>query len=212
MYPDSETFGKVQREFTQNLAMVCIERLQRGWEELLVEFSSIGFNPKNHDWMSFQQRERSLVFLHATQIAELQSIEDPFIFIHEAPEFESSKSDRAMPPSYDLAFYKRGGNRRIAFPVEAKYLKNPKDVTRLCSDLTKKYLTEKGSPISDKAVIIAYLLKGLAQDVPSNIESEVACALQEDCRAEGTHWRSKHKRKDHFFRCFWLIFSFEREL
>lgn len=209
LYPDEETFQQIGQEFTQSLFLQCLERVWEGWELVLEkEFASKNINPFKIDWLGIRQRERTLAFLHFIHIQECQSPLDPFIVIHEAPELESSHSDSAMPPAYDFSFYRRGGNRRIALPVEAKYLKNEKDIRRICLDLTDKYLTSKGSPFSQSAALVGYLLSGKASDAFNEIEKHLSLRLSSLSHfANKPHRESTHLRKGADFACHWLMCS-----
>lgn len=207
IYPDQETFSLASDGFRRDFIQSCLSRVWAGWDSVLErEFAAKEIDPSKIDWMNIRQRERSLAFLHVSQIQEKQAIEDPFIVLHEPPEFESSHSDQAMPPAYDFAFYLRGGNRRIAFPIEAKYLKNEKDVKRICSDLSEKYLTAKGSPLSKSAVLVGYLLSGMPSDASRHIAQQLSCKLDSsESFPEKPHWESSHQRNQEDFICHWLI-------
>ncbi len=206
IYPDDELFDLAQQSWSEGFIHCCIARLWESWDRLLEEFESNGQDPSRIDWMNISQRERALASLQSTHIQELQSQEDPFTVSHEVPEMESLSSDRAMPPAYDFAFQQRGGNRRVLFPVEAKYLADPSDVSRFCSDASDKYLSGKGSPFSSTAVLMGYLLSGEPQDCPSNIESKMNCSLVPNEKfRERPHWNSEHRRSNAMFLCHWLI-------
>jgi hypothetical protein len=122
----------------------------------------------------YEQIERSLTDLHMTEITLLWKRErsgfGSFIPQHEAWEFQTRSSASAKPPSVDLGFV-HFNNRRLRWSVEAKVLNNPSDVRRYLLDLNEKYMSGKGSPLSEEAALAAYLIEGSAMDVFPNIEA-----------------------------------------
>lgn len=211
LYPDEETFEAVSTGWRRDFVERCLSRVWEGWDGVLKQFSDRGIDPATLDWMGITQRERALAFLHFLQISELQSLKDPFTVTPEAPEFESLKSDRAMPPATDFAFHLRGGNARVALPVEAKYLESATDVARFCSDFSDKYLTKRASPLSEVAGLIGYLLSGRIADVHSEIESHLGILLEaEESFHPRPHWRSCSTREDREFACHWLLCTWEQ--
>lgn len=209
VFPDGETFDSVRKGWPEGFVISCLTRLWDAWDDLLTEFANKSIDPTAIDWLSVSQKERSLAYLHGMHAIARQRLEDPFLFRPEAHELESVSSSRAMPPSYDFAFYLRAGNFRIALPVEAKYLLDAGDVQRLCSDLTQKYLPGTGAPLSPVAGLLGYLLSGTADDAFVAIASHLACTLVSVSEFESrTHRISKsHSRPGNKLKldCHWLL-------
>jgi hypothetical protein len=63
------------------------------------------------------------------------------------PEFETSYSDQAQPPSYDIAFILRV-NERIILPLEAKVLPTERAIAKYIKEITGNYLTCRYAPFS----------------------------------------------------------------
>jgi hypothetical protein len=177
VFPNDTTFAAVRKSWPAGFVAACLTRLWVAWDDLLLDFKHRNVNPSTVDWTGVAQKERSLAYLHSMQAINRQCVEDPFLFRPEAHEMESLSSARAMPPSYDFAFYLRGGNFRIALPVEAKYLSDADDVQRLCSDLTDKYMSGTGAPLTSIAGILGYILSGSPQDAFHRIEAHISCKL-----------------------------------
>lgn len=207
VFPDVETFAAVRKGWPEGFITTCLSRLWVAWDDLLLDFSRGQIDPASIDWGSVSQKERSLAYLHSMHALSRQRLEDPFIFRPEAHEMENSSS-RAMPPSYDFAFYLRAGNFRIAFPVEAKYLLDAGDVDRLCADLTQKFIPGVGAPLSPVAGLLGYLLSGKADDAFRAIEVHLTCLLgpasafgDRPHRISRLHERASGQNLD----CHWLL-------
>ena len=209
--PDSETFADVRRGWPDGFVVACLERLWRGWDDLLHYLASQNIDPRAVRWEEIEQKERSLAHLHSLYVINRQCPEDPFLFRPEAHEMEMLHSARAMPPSYDFAFYLRTGNFRVALPVEAKYLLHAQDIQRLCADLTEKYLSGVGAPFSPVAGILGYVLSGSPEDVFRNIQlylsvdlSSASDFLSRPHRVGRFSRHIEHAAQD-AFDCHWLM-------
>jgi hypothetical protein len=130
---------------------------------------------------SVEQLERGLTDLHIDEITLLWKQRrdgfESFIPKHEAWEFRNRKTASAMPPSIDIGFV-LVANRSVRWNIEAKVLEHTSDVTRYLSDLTEKYLTGKGSALSDTAALAGYLRQGDPKDVFPNLEERLGQPLE----------------------------------
>jgi hypothetical protein len=145
-----------------------------------------------------EQLERSLTDLHTDEITLLWKQRrdgfESFIPKHEAWELRSRKIAGAMPPSIDIGFV-LVANRSVRWNVEAKVLEHPADVSRYLGDLTDKYLSGKGSGLSDTAALLGYLRKGIAVDVIAHLHAALRQTLETYGHfANRTHRVTHHKR------------------
>jgi len=148
--------------------------------------------------LPLEQLERSLADLHMDEITLLWKQRGDgfgsFMPKQEAWEFRNRKSAGAMPPSIDICFVLIA-NRSVRWNVEAKVLEEPSDVNRYLSDLTEKYLSGKGAPLSDTAALVGYLRRGLADDVFPHLHSRLRRDLKPYAKfAERAHRVTHHKR------------------
>lgn len=210
--PDGETFAEVRRGWPEGFVIACLERIWCGWDDLLKYFARQNVDPANIRWEEITQKERSLAHLHSLQIIGRQRPEDPFLFKPESHEMETLHSSRAMPPSYDFSFYLRGGNYRIALPIEAKYLLHAQDIERLCADLTHKYQSGKGAPLSPTAGLLGYVLSGTPEDFFFSIEAFLSCTLSTVpeffTRPHRIGSHPRHLPWFKIFECHWIMCAF----
>jgi len=122
-----------------------------------------------------------------------------------------------MPPRYDFAFQLRKGNPRVLFPVEAKIIEKPTKVSAICRDFSNKYITRKGAPLSNVAVLVGYLLSGQAKETFSNIEKIISTKLtspnsfKNRFHRESVSDREPSKKfSDRKLFCHWMIFSLSK--
>lgn len=209
VYPDRETYQKARQGWPEHFIDQCLERVWLAWENL---YSASGSRLIKEEWNDIVQKERGLAALHVNEILELQSSEDLFVCKPEVDEFESLHSPKAMPPRYDIAFTLRKGNPRILFPLEAKIIEKSTSITAICKDFTDKYLTGKGAPLSNVAVLIGYLLSGNSKEAFSNIEKEISTTLTPSSSFPNkSHRESTSDREpseqfsDRKFLCHWMI-------
>ena len=145
-----------------------------------------------------EQLERSLTDLHADEILLLWKERsdgfESFIPKQEAWAFRNRTNAGAMPPSIDIAFVLRA-NRSVRWNVEAKVLGQPSDVSRYLSDLTEKYLSGKGSALSETSALVGYLRKGLPDDVFPHLQRHIQQVLKPSPNfANRSHRITHHKR------------------
>ncbi len=146
-----------------------------------------------------EQVERSLTDLHADEITLLWKRRHDgfgsFIPKHEAWEFRNRQSAGAMPASIDIGFVLIS-NRSVRWSVEAKVLENPADVSRYLSDLADKYLSGRGSTLSEIAALAGYLRHGDPDDVFTCLQSRLAQTLEPYPEfANRAHRITRHKRQ-----------------
>ena len=209
IWPDDETFAQVKSGWPAGFIQGVLSRIWQGWDRVVAKH---GNKLSNLAWRELEQKERSLAALHAYQILELQNTDDLFICSTEAHELETTSSPQAMPPSYDFAFGLRGGNRRILFPVEAKVVKEAANVSEMVKDLTEKYHSGKGCPLSAVAALVGYLLTGEEKDVFRSIENKTSLSLSSaDGFSEHRHKKSISTRVppnahlEASLECHWMI-------
>jgi hypothetical protein len=146
-----------------------------------------------------EQLERGLTDLHMDEITLLWKQRrdgfESFIPKHEAWEFRGRNSAGAMPPSIDIGFVLIA-NRSVRWNVEAKVLEKPSDVSRYLSDLTEKYLSEKGATLSDTAALVGYLRQGAANDVFPHLQSRLNQTLQPYVKFPERPHRVTHHMRD----------------
>ena len=125
-------------------------------------------------------------------ISRVMTKDEPFDVQHEVPEFETSYSAKAQPPSYDIAFILRA-NERIIFPLEAKVLRTENTLSKYIKEINSNFLTCRYAPFSSQAGMLGYLLEGDPKKTFSNIETKVSCTLSE----HPDFLEREHKISDH---------------
>ncbi|MEB3883990.1 hypothetical protein [Lyngbya sp. CCY1209] len=107
-----------------------------------------------------------------------EAFDEAFDVQHEAPEFTTTYSNQAQPPSYDIAFILRA-NPQIKLPLEAKVLKTEGKLSEYIKEIKFNFLTCRYSPFSSEAGMLGYLLTGNPKRVFKNIEKKVPCTLSD---------------------------------
>lgn len=139
---------------------------------------------------------------------------EPFDVQHEVPEFETSYSNKAQPPSYDIAFILRADETMI-LPLEAKVFRTDKYISKYKNEINANFLTCRYAPFSSEAGMLAYLLKGDPKKAFGNIAKSIPCVLADHVDfLNRDHKTSDHKRivpaGESYpinFRCHHLIFT-----
>ena len=139
-----------------------------------------------------KQIEKTLSSLLEKRIHRVMSGDEPFDVQHEVPECETSYSDQAQPPSYDIAFILRY-NETIIFPLEAKVLHTEKKLSPYIKEIQSNFLTCRYAPFSSEGGMLGYLLKGDCTKVFSNIEKAISCPLTHHPDFQ----EREHKTSDH---------------
>jgi len=125
------------------------------------------------------QLERDLTSKHFTHINKLWAQEtcgyssmNPH---HEWPELETRPPPPGRPPAYDFAFVNEE-NQRIAWPIEAKIVRNPRALARYLLDV-RKFVKGTAAPFIGEGGLIAYLLGGLPSALLRKIELRLGVTL-----------------------------------
>ena len=120
--------------------------------------------------------ERSITQLLEPRVRDAMSGDEPFYVQHGPFERETMKKPPAQPPEYDLAFVFRA-DERIMWPIEAKVLETPGNVSDYVRDIREEFLTCRYGPFANSGVMLGYLLSGRADDVFTAIEERLECIL-----------------------------------
>lgn len=139
---------------------------------------------------------------------------EPFDVQHASNEWATRLPGSSRPPVYDIAFVLRG-HSQTKWPVEAKVLRTPGQVSAYVDDLKNQFLTCRYAPFSSEGAMVGYLLKGAPNAALSAIARSVPCILSGYAHAPGR----PHKTSDHLrsvpagqksplrFRCHHLILT-----
>ncbi len=145
-----------------------------------------------------EQLERSLTSLHVQEITLLwkarQDGFQSFMPQHEPWEFRNRTKAGAMPPSIDIGFVMIE-KRAMIWNVEAKVLEQPSDLSRYLSDLTEKYLSGKGSALSDAAALVGYLRTGDPDDVFPYLQRHIQQVLKPSTNFPNRSHRITHHQR-----------------
>lgn len=120
--------------------------------------------------------ERSITQLLEPRIRDAMSGDEPFYIQHSPFERETMKAAPAQPPAYDLAFVLRA-DERIMWPLEAKVLETPKNVSKYIQDVQNEFLTCRYAPFSNSGAMLGYLLTGSTEDAFREISKKLGCVL-----------------------------------
>jgi len=143
--------------------------------------------------------------------------DEPFYAHHEPKERETRKSHRGQPPEYDFAFV-LWIDETVMWPLEAKVLEKPVDISEYVNALREKFLKCKYAPFCSEGAMLGYLLSGSPADAFTAISSEVPCVLSNHPKFPFR----PHKWSDHVrsvpagkkypaaFRCHHLLLEFPR--
>jgi hypothetical protein len=138
--------------------------------------------------------ERSLTQALEPRIKQSMSGAEPFFVQHGRYEHATRKPAPAQPPQYDLAFVLYG-NENLCWPLEAKVLKDDKDVGAYVKDIRDEFLTCRYAPHSAEAAMLGYLVAGNTDNAFAAIARGVPCELASHPKfAKRAHRTSKHLR------------------
>jgi hypothetical protein len=184
---DKPGFNKISEEWPSDLVTQALELVWRGYDLLAADIlNNIDATKAN------KQIEKNINSLLQLRISRVMTRDEPFDVQHEVPEFETSYSDQAQPPSYDIAFILRA-NERIILPLEAKVLRTEKAISKYIKEIQCNFLTCRYAPFSSEAGMLGYLLKGMPEIAFNNIELAVLCDLSDHPDFSGRN----HKTSDH---------------
>jgi hypothetical protein len=182
-------FGKISSEWPTELITEVMGFVWCGYDLIKDDiFSRVDCSQAN------KQIEKNINSLLQLRINRAMTGNESFEVQHEVPEFETSYSNQAQPPSYDIAFILRA-NERIIFPLEAKVLRTDRYLSQYINEINANFLTCRYAPFSSEAGMLGYLLKGEPQKVFDNIDKSLNCVLSHhpdfpDCE----HRTSDHQR------------------
>ncbi|MEP1079276.1 hypothetical protein NDI52_28100 [Leptolyngbya sp. PL-A3] len=181
-------FCKISKEWPPELTTQAIELVWSGYDLLKDEvLSRIDCSKAN------KQIEKNINSLLQLRIRRVMTGFEPFDVQHEVPEFETSYSDQAQPPSYDIAFILLA-DETIILPLEAKVLRTDKYISKYINEINANFLTCRYAPFSSEAGMLAYLLKGTPQEAFDNIEKRITqCTLTDHADFPNRD----HKTSDH---------------
>ena len=159
--------------------------------------------------------ERSVTQLLEPRIRESMTGYEPYYVQHGPFERETMKAAPAQPPEYDLAFVLRS-NEKIMWPVEAKVLETPSQVSKYANDVENAFLTCRYAPFTSSGAMVGYLLSGNSSDAFDNIAKKLGCSLEtlsgyperENRRSEHTRTAPAGKPYPTTFVCYHIVFEF----
>ena len=120
--------------------------------------------------------ERSITQLLEPRVRDAMSGDEPFYVQHGPFERETMKKSPAQPPEYDLAFVFRA-DERVMWPIEAKVLEAPGNVSNYVRDIKEEFLSCRYGPFANSGAMLAFLLSGSADDIFNAIEKRLGCIL-----------------------------------
>ncbi|MGK7959119.1 hypothetical protein [Crocosphaera sp.] len=184
---EKQEYLDLAREWPLDLTRIALELIWQGYEILQANVLS-QIDVKQAD----KQIEKSLSSLLERRIRDVMTGDETFVVQHEVPEFETSVSDKAQPPTYDIAFILRA-NERIILPLEAKVLHSDGQVGEYVKEINNNFLTCRYAPFSSEGGMLGYLLKGLSNRAFNNIAKKTPCTLSDNPDFPKRH----HKTSDH---------------
>jgi hypothetical protein len=173
-WPMDEQSLEQARSWAREISTHVLDLTWRAFDKLQAE------NLRRVDLQQpLEQLERDLTSNHFMQINELWKQEDDgFSSIcphHEFPEHETRPGGKGRPPAYDLAFVYTE-NRRIAWPIEAKVLSSPRNLSLYLTDVDK-FVTGKAAPFTGEGGIIAYMLSGQEAELFAEVQQRLGLNL-----------------------------------
>ena len=182
-------YRNISKEWPLELVVMALQLVWSGYDLLQKEvLTQIDCQKAN------KQIEKSITHSLQLRINRVMTRDEPFDIQHEVPEFETSYSDQAHPPSYDMAFILKA-NERIMLPLEAKVLSSENAVSQYVNELKLNFLTCRYAPFSSTAVMLGYLLKGRPEKVFEKVEKSVQSKLLDHSEfLDRAHKISNHQR------------------
>lgn len=175
-WPDDPAFTALAVEWSHAASSQILDWVWRAFDQLRAQHLTRVDLTK-----PLEQLERDLTQLHFEEIQQVWA-QDTGGFSavlpgHEIPEFESRSSASALPPAYDLGFV-FCENRRCIWPIEAKVVRSAAALSEYLKDVRGKFAAGIAAPFVTQAGMIAYLLTGIALDVFSDLERQLAQSLK----------------------------------
>jgi len=168
---ETAEFAEITDQWTPELVIQSFELVWSAYDLLKIDVLT-----KVDCTKASKQIEKNINSLLQLRISRLMTGYEPFDVQHEVPEFETSHSDKAQPPSYDIAFILRS-NERIILPLEAKVLKTDKTISKYINEVKSNFLTCRYSPFSSQAGMLGYCLGNNSQETFNNISVALPCTL-----------------------------------
>lgn len=174
-WPDDPADADLPRNWARSVSVQVLDWTWRGFDELQrSHLSRVDLT------QPLEQLERDLTRHHFIEIQAIYQAEtegfSALIPVHEWPEMETRSSAPAKPPAYDLG-YVHHGNRRWAWPIEAKVLSTPGNLYQYLADVKGKFECGVAAPLVGDGGMIAYLLSGSADTVFKNLAERFYCDL-----------------------------------
>ncbi|WP_286391175.1 hypothetical protein [Pseudanabaena mucicola] len=206
-------FAEISDKWTPKLVVKSFELVWSAYDLLKTDILT-----KIDCTKASKQIEKNINSLLQLRISRLMTGYEPFDVQHEVPEFETSLSDKAQPPSYDIAFILRS-NERIILPLEAKVLKTDKAISKYINEVKSNFLTCRYSPFSSQAGMLGYCLGNNSQETFNNISTALPCNLSDHPNfMDRDHKISDHQRNVPVgktypveFRCHHLLLQLSKE-
>ncbi len=175
------------KEWPLNLTKTALKLVWQGYEILEEDIlSKVDCTKAN------KEIEKSISSLLERRIRRRMTGYETFDVQHEVSELETSYSDQAQPPTYDIAFILIA-NERIILPLEAKVLHSDGKVAEYIKEIKDNFLTCRYAPFSSEGGMLGYLLKGSPDQAFTNIEQKIPCTLSNHPDFFNYH----HKTSDH---------------
>jgi hypothetical protein len=173
-WPETPESRNLALEWAATAAFQVLDLTWRGFEHFRdTRLHSFNF------YQTPEQMERDLVRIHQIEITVLWAQEtggySSLVPVHEYPELESRSSAGAKPPSIDLGFAHRE-NRRWHWPIEAKVVARPSQLTLYITDV-EKFKAGTAAPLVGQGGLIAYLLDGSEDDLFSELQTRLGTSL-----------------------------------
>lgn len=186
-YPVPEDFVYMAKRWRPDAIEIMLGYVWKGFDILLKDEK---FNLNDAD----ESLEREISFVVCQRIRTAMGGKPPYYLEHLPPENERRFSGKAAPPTPDLGFV-WNQNPRAIFPLEAKILKNDRQISEYVNEIKGNFLTGRYASFSSEAAILGYLLSGKAENVFENVASILKCPLEQyHPFQKRDHRYSKHKR------------------
>ncbi|MCP4696938.1 MAG: hypothetical protein GY862_08830 [Gammaproteobacteria bacterium] len=190
-WPATSEFTSVAEEYQSDAVKRMMETVWNAYDLLVSEFlSQIDINQAD------EQLELSITQVLEPCIRRCLSCDAPYFVQHGPYEYETREPAPAQPPQYDIAFILTR-NRRIMWPLEAKVMRTPRNVSPYIKEIQENYITSRYAPFSSSAAMVGYLLSGQASIAAGNIAAKLGSSLDSYphlASTAGSHYISRHHR------------------
>lgn len=159
-------FTLIAREWCRDQSAILLSFVWNAYDQMLADEPPV----------DGADLERSITERLVPRINRAMTRYEPFYAHHEPKERETRKSHRGQPPEYDLAFV-LWIDETVMWPLEAKVLETPNNISEYVNALREKFLKCKYAPFCSEGAIIGYLLSGTPADAFNRIGAAIPCAL-----------------------------------